>query len=191
MLKLDIQQFGGRGANSSNGYNNILSIEKNRIGMKSEKLTILSKNGKVLQELDGGENYVDAGEYRDLMKNAIITHNHPTDDNFSSGDIKEFIDSDIYEIRASTSKEVYSLKKGTGKLNKNIKDDYKKEDMNAWNYANKKLEEKIKNKTLGYKPSEQPARFNVDRQRLKAEYKHEWFKKNARKYGYIYERKSF
>lgn len=185
-MKLNIQLFGGRGATSSNAYGNISSIEKSRIGMTSEKLTILSKNGKILKELDGGENYVDAREYRNLMKNAIITHNHPTDDNFSSGDIKEFIDSDIYEIRASTSKEVYSLKKGTGKLNKKIKDDYDKEEMNAWNYANNKLGEKIKSNTLGYIPRENPSRYNIDRQRLKAEYKHDWLKKNAKKYGYIY-----
>ena len=191
MIKLDIQRFGGRGASSENTYSNINRIEKDRIGLKSEQLTILSRTGKVLKELDGGENYVDAREYRDLMKNAIITHNHPMNDNFSRGDIKEFIDSDIYEIRASTSKEVYSLKKGKGKLNKNIKNDYDKVNLDAFNYANNKLGEKIKNKTLGYIPRENLRQYNLDRQLFQAEYKHDWLKKNAKKYGYIYERKSF
>ena len=190
-MKLDIQIFGGRGATSSNKLSSTLSnIEKSRIGLTSEKLTILDKNGKILKELDGGDNYVDAREYRNLMKNAIITHNHPTDDNFSSNDIKEFIDSDIYEIRASTSKETYSLKKGNGKLNPKIKEAYEKENMNSWNYANNKLGEKIKNKTLGYNPTENPRQYNLDRQRLRAEYKHNWFKTNAKKYGYIYSKKS-
>lgn len=185
-MKLNIQLFGGRGASSSvgGGYGKILDIEKGRIGLQSEELTILSRNGEVLKELRGGENYVDAGEYRDLMKNAIVTHNHPMGDNFSSGDIEEFINSDLYEIRASTSNVVYSLKKGNNKLNKDIASDYGK--VNGWNYASEKLNEKIKNNTLGYIPSENPVRFNLDRQALSAEYKSKWLKTNAKKYGYTY-----
>lgn len=185
MLKLNIQRFGGRGASSSNIYNNILSIEKDRIGQTSEKLTILSKNGKVLKELDGGENYVDAREYRDIMKDAIVTHNHPQGDNFSKQDIKELTDSDIYELRASTSNEVYSIKKGK-KPSKEFYDAYKDQDMASYNYANEKLQKMVNNNTLGYIPRDNPYRFNLDRQKYKAEYKDEWLRKNARKYGYIY-----
>ena len=75
-------------------------------------------------------------------------------------------------------------------LNKNIKDDYNKVNLEAFNYANNKLGEKIKNNTLGYIPRENPGRYNLDRQQFQAEYKHNWLKDNAKKYGYIYERRN-
>lgn len=190
-MKLNIQLFGGRGASSSNGsvYNSVLRVEQARKGLTREELSIYSKDGKLLLEMQGEDNHVDARQYRDLMENAIVTHNHPMNDNFSSGDIDEFVNSNLYELRASTNDKTYIIRKTNAKGNSKIKEDYNKVNSESWNYASQKLQEKAKNNTLGYNPRENPARYNKERQLLKAEYKSKWLKENAKKYGYTYSEK--
>jgi DNA repair exonuclease SbcCD ATPase subunit len=63
----------------------------------TEKLVVLDANGKLLFERVGGRSHVDIypGD-EPLLKNALVTHNHPSGRSFSHADIKTNVPTDDY-----------------------------------------------------------------------------------------------
>ena len=84
----------------------VKDVEKDIQGLDYEVGGIISKDGKVLKQIDGSSNEVLIEDDADikLLKDAVFTHNHPNGTCFSNNDIKSFLECDLYQLRATTSK---------------------------------------------------------------------------------------
>jgi len=86
--------------------------------LRKEMAAILQENGEVIAAIsDGLADSVNLSKYLKKLKNAVVTHNHPSGSSLSPGDIKMFMDHGIQEVRAiaMTDGTVFSLKR-IGKL---------------------------------------------------------------------------
>jgi hypothetical protein len=79
---------------------------KNR-NLPYEVGTIVDRQGKILNVTVGGNDRV--APPTELLKDNIFTHNHPRNTALAADDVKSFVADDLYEVRASTDKAVYSL----------------------------------------------------------------------------------
>lgn len=87
--------------------------EKKFLNNDFETLHWYDQNGNLIKEKPGGSNYVViTPDEMVSMKNAIVSHNHPSGSCFSPEDIKTFVRGDLAEIRATRPNgEVFSLRK--------------------------------------------------------------------------------
>lgn len=95
--------------------------------LEREMAVILQENGKLIPPFTNGlKSSVSIKKYAKLLKNAIVTHNHPLGSSLSPGDIMFFLDHGIKELRAiaMTDGSVFSLKRIGNLTDKNIKDVY-------------------------------------------------------------------
>ncbi len=87
----------------------IQNFENKISNQNYESAGVYSQDGNVIFEKDGSKDNVDFSEEElKLMKNSIITHNHPTELPFSVDDIRLFVYTGAKEIRAVTGKYIYS-----------------------------------------------------------------------------------
>lgn len=94
-------------------------IEENSRSKNYEVGTIIDRNGNILESLGGSSHQVNiSSEIVPLLKDNIFTHNHPSGGCFSRDDVFSFIETGLFEVRASApNSTVYSLKKGIGENN--------------------------------------------------------------------------
>ncbi|MGM0715528.1 MAG: hypothetical protein ACQEU9_27580, partial [Bacillota bacterium] len=75
------------------------------------------KDGNVIGKLisDGEQAKIDLSSYKDIAKDTIFTHNHPSSSRFSIADLETVVYFDMAEIRAVTPNGVtFSISRGTG-----------------------------------------------------------------------------
>lgn len=89
---------------------NTISVEENAIRyQKKEHAVVISSNGQVLQRTIGSEHGVGISS---RAKNAIVTHNHPSDyGTFSREDLINASKLDVKEMRAVSRNYTYSIQK--------------------------------------------------------------------------------
>ena len=164
-------------------------MEKEKVGLKIEKATIITKDGTILQEIIGENHMVDVRNIsKETFKNNILTHNHPMGGNFSTEDINSFLELDLYELRASTDNgTVYSLRKGNGKVDSiGFAKAFVKADPKGYTNCSQRLQNDIKSGKINYNslPYSEKGMYAV----IKAGNRNinDWLKENASKYGFIY-----
>ena len=117
----------GGGAGMGKGLRSALASSEASIkGRSIENAYVFDSKGNLVYRKTEGEQQAKNDPYSKLtqndrsvevpvehLKNNIITHNHPSGDSFSSGDLKMAIKGDAAEIRA-VGKMTYSLKRPKG-----------------------------------------------------------------------------
>lgn len=90
----------------------ITSQEQKNRHLEHEEAYCYDKEGKVLFHNKGNETSVYFSKSDEAkMKDAILTHNHPSHSPFSEGDINTFVKGQLYEMRATTVHgKVYSIR---------------------------------------------------------------------------------
>ena len=94
----------------------IHSIEDKIRNQNYETAAIIDKDGNVLLNKDGAQSAVGFTPLEcTMMKDATLTHNHPSSSMFSEEDIACFVRNEMQEIRATTREGVtFSVKRGEG-----------------------------------------------------------------------------
>lgn len=86
--------------------------EKDIVEQKYESAIVYDSKGTILLKKDGIEHEVKfTRKELELMKDAVVTHNHPQNTTFSPDDIYMLIHNNIQEIRATTSKGTFILRR--------------------------------------------------------------------------------
>ena len=164
--------MGGRGAISgslSKVERTILGIEKLRGNYNKEVLMVLSKDGKIEDEIIGKEMEVSYAFPKPLT-DKIVSHNHPNIDGYnyayySKNDIDILFRTHANETRISTNKETLSLKRN-GKIDYNISKKYGNELNKTFRIADNK----------GLKGNEFYDYVSKEMQK--------WLRRNAKSYGF-------
>lgn len=162
--------------------------EKIRTNKDAETSVVFNKNGEILVDKRGQSTSVSfTDDEVKLMKNAILTHNHPRGwkhdekdmqrigNSFSKADIGLAIHADLAEIRAVTPNYTFSLKRPEKGWNISIEkfdEIYKKLDKELYN-------ENVKNINLDY----------VSPKQANTTHYHVLTRKIAKQLGWIYEKK--
>jgi len=143
-----------------------------------EEAYVIGLDGKIIRHIKGIEHEVNVPP--ELTKGNIVTHNHPSGGcALSIGDVKDYIKNDGYGIRAVTSDGRYVyLRKGEGKLNKELVNDFEKEVPSGTKLILKGGEQAMRK--YG------PKATNYQRFREAENIVNKWLFDNAHKYGYIY-----
>lgn len=142
----------------------------------------VDKNGKNLfKTTDHAESSIDLTFYRDAMKDAVLTHNHPNGTTFSAEDISTAVSCGVAEIRACTKKgafslvRLYSLDEGPT--------DSQREFSWRFSVATKKFQESVDE----IWESSQQLDEDADKcNKMFEDMRRNWLKKNARHYGWEY-----
>lgn len=157
----------------------IKNIERKTKGLDYEVGTIIDKDGNVLQSVDGSHNEVYLE--KSLLKNAILTHNHPNGSCFSYDDIKGFLDGEVYQLRATTDKgKTYVLTRTKDFVVPSLAYNYKKATGLGGEGQNRIQELFEYYLDSGYSASR--AKFQAT-----SDYNEEWLLKNGNKYNVKFE----
>lgn len=167
----------------------LLSQEKKICKDIVETAVLLDKSGNVIfSTSSGASNYVKFTEEQLVkMKDAVLTHNHPSGSTFSYEDVRLMIGKDLRAIRATSESFTYQLKK-------NGNNQKKEEFIRDYNLAlaeNKKITDKLydKEKSKYNKGELKKTKFASIIENINQEYNRlnsEWLKDNAKNYGYRY-----
>lgn len=154
-----------------------------------ETAVLLDKSGHVLfSTSSGASNYVKFTEEQLVkMKDAVLTHNHPSGSTFSYEDVRLLVGKDLRAIRATSESFTYQLKKSGN-------DQKKEEFIRDYNLAlaeNKRITDKLydREKSKYNKGELQKTEFVSIIENINQEYNRlnsEWLKDNAKNYGYRY-----
>lgn len=180
--------MGGRGAAfESKGYfASINKVEQRIYKDKIETAVCVDQKGSVIfTQSSGVTNYVlFTPEQLSKMKNATLTHNHPSNSTFSGTDISLLTNNDLKSIRATGVDCTYQLTKIDGAFPRN---DFAKFFNEAYN-KNKAITDREYDKIAHYK--------NTDRERYEREcdklnielnsLNSKWLKDNSKRFGYRY-----
>lgn len=103
---------GGTGTGTGGGGvpKAVLNVEASIKGEAREHIYVFTQKGKLLASNKGTSNQVAI----DVPKNSIVTHNHPAGSDLSKSDVINAIEANASEIRAVTTKGVYSVKRPKG-----------------------------------------------------------------------------
>ncbi len=180
--------MGGRGAAfESKGYSSAIKAAENRIYKdKVESAILLDRKGNtIFTESSNATNYVQfTAEQLAKMKDANLTHNHPSNSTFSGADISLLTYRELKTIRATGENRTYQLTKINGDFPRN---EFAKAFTEAYN-RNKSITDKEYNKIRKYQHTN-PARYQRECESLSAKLNSlnsEWLKNNSKKYGYRY-----
>ena len=160
----------------------LYEVEESRRDLDHEVGTIINRKGEIINVADGEEHGVDVPE--ELLKDNIFTHNHPSGGCFTGNDIKEAINTELYELRASTPQGTYfSLKRNGKPIDDSIVDEYA--DVTSFIKADEAIAADYKKGIITRKEMEEKG------YKLYVEYQSKagqaWLKENAEKYGFTYE----
>lgn len=180
MLKINLQQFGGRGGGTSAKSSALFKIENKIKNASVEHAALINEKGEVLFEKSDGK--VDAVHFTQeecaMMQDATLTHNHPGGTTFSDPDLVILTKRGLREIRAVHADGVYSLTR-----NYNIGDavpssylSFAKDYKDAFNSYKYGVVDKIFAKTQDADKCNQ----------LCADYRKWWLKTYSNDYGYTY-----
>lgn len=109
-----IKSSKGKSVFDSKKYAESIKAEEQKIYTdKTETAILFDKHGNVLfRESSNATNYVQfSDEQLKKMKNATLTHNHPSNSTFSSEDVELFTDRGLKAIRATGEERTYQLQK--------------------------------------------------------------------------------
>lgn len=182
--------MGGRGASVSGGrigYHSGVKAADNKVrGKEVEYATVIDENGNELYTVTSEmRSQVLFNEQQlNQMKNATLTHNHPSSSTFSVEDVDVLVVRQLEAIRAVGEKVTYQLRKtkDSSKQN-NFANDY----FNA-KKENKKITDKKYNK-IRYLEKSNYTKYMDECDKLNKELNSlnsKWLKANAKRYGYRY-----
>lgn len=90
----------------------VTNIEAGIADKKYETAYIYDQKGNVLLKKKGNESEIEFSESElKLMKDAVVTHNHPSNTTFSPDDIYMMIEHNLQELRAVGEKRTYVLRR--------------------------------------------------------------------------------
>jgi len=171
---------------------------------KTEKGYVIDSNGRVVGESTNGTAHRARFRASDFKKDAILTHNHPTEGAnsglygtmagrigvpFSAQDVKNAVRFDLKEVRAVTPTYTYSIRRpkggwGDARTAINALNKYENDSrIGARSYAAKQLSKASRSGNL----TRQRAREISDRANVGTQYSE--FKKMAKELGWTFTRK--
>lgn len=172
------------------------SVESKIVKRKTEKAVILDADGNVIFEKSGSKTQVGfTTPEMTLMKDAIITHNHPGEEGhtvFSQADLRTAINVEAREMRAVNQvSQVSFLPDKNGKLL--VDSNAKKQFLNAYQLINTKMNAAIDAHNAEYN------RSHYDYGTYKKGYDNivvsadvasrKFLQSNQKKFGYLYDEK--
>lgn len=152
-----------------------------------ESAAVVDKDGNVLINKDGAQNMVGFTKMECLMmRDNILTHNHPGSTMFSTEDAACFVHNNLKEIRATTREgNTYSLKRGEGYTEEKgtyFVRDYNGERIIGQRIAQKDLDQRgFREMIMDGKITHDQA--NKEFGRVMTNYMVEWTSSHASKYG--------
>lgn len=167
-------------------------VEAKTVNRKTEKLTLVAENGRIILEKGGGKGSVSFGAREGLLMDSTttITHNHPGQygGTFSGADVKVLVDYKLKAIRAVGKEGTYSLERGDTNSNKAY--DFKQEFTRKSNALNNDIRSEyksLKNKVARGEKSVDEANKQLSETRTTlCNEQHDWLVQNAAKYGFNY-----
>lgn len=159
----------------------IKSIENKTNSLTYETGAIISKEGRILQQIRGTENAVNVSDEK-LLKDAVFTHNHPQGSCFSNQDIESFLITGLYQLRATTpSGKTYVLTKTKDYVKPSLAYDYKKAVSDFRGEGAKRIQELVDEYSkCGYS-------LNNAIYRAQSDYREEWLTRHAEEYNVKFE----
>jgi N-methylhydantoinase B/oxoprolinase/acetone carboxylase alpha subunit len=171
---------------------------------KTEKGYVIDSNGRVIGESINGTAHRAKFRVTAFKKDAILTHNHPTEGAnsglygtmagrigvpFSAQDVKNAIQFDLKEVRAVTPTYTYSIRRpkggwGDARTAINALNKYQ---INSHYYAHDYAQRQLRVETRNGSLTRQRAREISDRANVGAQYSE--FKKMAKQLGWTFTRK--
>lgn len=170
------------GASGGGAFRKALSSVENRIyNGDTETAVVVDKDGNILIDKSEGKKSEVAftEEEASKMKDAVVTHNHPSSTTFSWQDVQLLVMRELSEIRAvaKDGNLVYSLKKDV--LNE-LSSDFWYDYYVAQQMYKTNVVDDIWNK------SAQTDADAVRCNKMCTDYMHQWLTDNSRRYGFIY-----
>lgn len=172
--------------------NTCQDVEAKTVNRKTEKMTLVAENGRVILEKNGGKGSVSFGAREGLLMDSstTLTHNHPGvyGGTFSGADVKVFVDYKLKAIRAVGKEGTYSLERGDTNSNKAY--DFKQAYAKMSNSTNGKIQteyKSLKAKVARGETSVDDANKQLSEKRTSlCNEQHDWLVQNAAKYGFNY-----
>lgn len=167
-------------------------VEAKTVNRKTEKLTLVAENGRIILEKGGGKGSVSFGAREGLLMDSstTITHNHPGayGGTFSGADVKVLVDYKLKAIRAVGKEGTYSLERADTNSNKAY--DFKQEYAKMSNSTNGRIRteyKSLKAKVARGETSVDDANKQLSEKRTSlCNEQHDWLVQNAAKYGFNY-----
>lgn len=171
-----------RGSRFTNAEKTLDYIETKKLSEKQEQLQVLDRYGYVTRAFQGDEHHVSIdAESVAYMKGKIVTHNHPDvyGGTFSDADIG-CLSMGMIEMRASAREGTYSMK-ATKKANP-------KGLMRAYERHADTMQKQMRDVALEVARRRFPSKekYMEANRREQLQVIHEWYRKNAGRYGYEY-----
>lgn len=183
--------MGGRGSSfESQGYSSKMRNAEGKIYRDEiESAVLLDNRGNVIFNESSGERSAVhfSKEQLKQMRNANLTHNHPSNSTFSSEDIAVLTQHGLRSIRATGENRTYQLTKIKGSVaNLNFHSDFKtamQQNKKVTDKMYKDYEKQYNRGKISYTEFQNKMpELNTHLNRLNSE----WLKKNSKKYGYKY-----
>ena len=167
-------------------------VEAKTVNRKTEKMTLVAENGRIILEKGGGKGSVSFGAREGLLMDSTttITHNHPGvyGGTFSGADVKVLVDYKLKAIRAVGKEGTYSLERADTNSNKSY--DFKTAYAQMSNTTNGKIRteyKSLKAKVARGETSVDDANKQLSEKRTSlCNEQHDWLVQNAEKYGFNY-----
>lgn len=170
-------------------YKNFIEQTESRIVVNTsvEEAVCCTREGKQLFSHTGISNRVDfSSDQLQQMKDAVLTHNHPSGGTFSTSDVELFAKRNLFRIRATSANVSYQLERKNNADGDGLLSGYKKAQEEIARAKNRALSElkkdylkgKITNTDIQEKMTEIYSKSNSDADN--------WLKENAQNFGYRY-----
>ena len=179
----------GNGSGNTATLKALSDVESRIYAGFTETAVIMSADGEILVDKSNGLKdrvYFYADDER-KMKDAIMTHNHPSSTTFSIPDVNVLVKGQLKEIRAVAKNGlvVYSLKRDDTSSNLKFKSDFENDYRNHINeYKNNVTDPQWDNRPLMSEQEEQVLANKLND--MVSEYSRKYLKENASKFGYVY-----
>lgn len=170
-------------------------VEAKTVNRKTEKMTVIDDDGRIILEKSGGRGSVSFGAREGfIMDRQTVTHNHPGEfgGTFSGADVKVMVDYKLKAIRAVAKEGTYSLER-TDKVTSNSAYELKQSFTKSSNAVNRQIKAEynaMKVKVMKGEITPQEANKQLSDYRTKlCNQQHEYLKKIATDNGfrYVYE----
>ena len=168
-------------------------IEAKTVTRKTEKMSLVDEEGKVVLEKSGSKGSVRFGGYEraHMGPTVTLTHNHPGDfgGTFSGADIDTLTSNDLRAIRAVGKEGTYSLERMShtiGLKASMMNRDFAQQSntvIRSLKSEHKKMQQKVWDGEIS---SEDANRYLAEYRTTQCNGLHDWLSQNAASYGYNY-----
>lgn len=175
--QFDVSIFMGSKIKSLSGFEKLMQMN----GLNMETAWLSDKDGNIVAGARGNSTSVGVAYPRELQKGLTLTHNHPGKygGTFSTADISHLTRANLAEIRAVAKEGTYSLKATSNArpldFNRALNKDYSR----LQRLANQR-----------YKQAQEQGKKGAEARKAYVDTISNWYKKNAKKYGYTYTTKA-